>query len=298
MESVQTMMVKKKIAVLLCAIIAGSVMFAGCGDNNDNSQSGNATNTNSHTVTENNSKNNEDNNSKQDNNSKDDNNSKEDNNNSKDDNNSETPVGEKADVSYFDDCVFIGDSVSLKLKLYNDKNNAMSKAKFLTSGSLGYGNALWDLDNPEAVFPSYQGENVLLEDGVVLTGASKVYIMLGMNDIGLYGVDGSFDNMKTLTNRILEKSPNVTIYLQSVTPILSGMEGKTWNNQNINIFNDKLKAYCEENDNFKFVDVASVMKDSNGCLIAEYCSDPDIMGIHFTDMACKVWIDYLLTHTN
>lgn len=280
------MKVKSKIAILLSAMILSISVFAGCGSEDNTNSTNNSSNQQIVSDTSNNNK--------------DDNNSKIDDTSSENTEStaSQSQTGEKADISYFDDVVFIGDSVSYKLKLYNDSHDVMGNAKFLTSGSLGYGNALWSLDNPEAVFPSYQGDTVLLEDGVALTGAKKVYIMLGMNDVALYGIDGTIENMKTLTGKILEKSPDVEIYLESVTPILNGMEGKVWNNENINIFNGKLKDYCNTQDNFYFVDVASVMKDSDGCLVPEYCSDPDTMGIHFTDKACEVWIDYILTHTN
>jgi len=35
------------------------------------------------------------------------------------------------------------------------------------------------------------------------------------------------------------------------------------------------------------------MKDEKGNLIPEYCSDPEAMGIHFSDDGCKVWVEYL-----
>ena len=39
------------------------------------------------------------------------------------------------------------------------------------------------------------------------------------------------------------------------------------------------------------------MFDSTGHLIRSYCSDPDGMGMHFAYAGCKVWVDYLYTHT-
>ena len=44
--------------------------------------------------------------------------------------------------------------------------------------------------------------------------------------------------------------------------------------------------------------VALLLKDDEGNLKREYCSDPDNMGVHFTDEGCKVWIDYLRTHVS
>ena len=52
---------------------------------------------------------------------------------------------------------------------------------------------------------------------------------------------------------------------------------------------------CVENG-WNFVDVAYVMRDENGYLFDAYCSDPEDMGMHFTDEGCEAWIEYLTTH--
>ena len=134
---------------------------------------------------------------------------------------------------------------------------------------------------------------MLVEDGVKAMGAKKVFLMLGMNDVGLYGVEDSVTNLNTLIQRILEKSPDAEIYIQSATPILAGRERKTLNNENLDKSNAALKELAREKG-YHFADVASVMKVEDGSLNPDYCSDPEDMGIHFTDAGAKVWIDYLL----
>lgn len=208
------------------------------------------------------------------------------------------PESARASSSYFDDAVFVGDSVSLKLSYYEAAVDLLGKAQFLTSGSLGSGNALWDI-KPESVHPSYQGSKMLIEDAIAQMGAGKVYIMLGMNDIALYGIDASVANMVTLIGRIRSKSPNIAVYVQSMTPLTSTsnlLSSSGHNPANIQTYNEKLLAACQSNG-WAFVDVASVMYDSNGYLKRDYCSDPDDMGIHFTNAGCAAWIDYLYTHT-
>ena len=136
--------------------------------------------------------------------------------------------------SWFDDAVFVGDSVTLKLSYYCDEDpeNTLSDAKFFCAGSLGYTNALWDLDQEDAVHPYYQGQNYQSKDCASVTGASKVFIMLGMNDLALYGIDDTIQSAKTLIGDILTQSPGVTIYVQSVTPIIAGKEDEDSNNIN------------------------------------------------------------------
>ncbi len=208
--------------------------------------------------------------------------------------------GDKEEASYLDDAVFIGDSVSLKLKNFvtiKRKINAgfFGKAQFLAAGSMGSGNALQPL-NSSSIHPSYNGKKALLEDNVAAMSAKKVYIMLGMNDLAPYGIDGAVKNMDKLLSNIKSKSPSAIFYVQSATPMVEAKQMKTLNNANIALYNAKLSVMCKEKG-YYFLDVASVMRDSKGNLQKEYCSDPAGLGIHFTDTACDVWIDYIFTHT-
>ena len=200
--------------------------------------------------------------------------------------------------SYFDDAVFIGDSITLKLYYYvkdlrKQGTPCLGQAKFLTAGSLGSGNALWDVSS-ESVHPSYQGTKMRIEKAVELMDAKKVYIMLGMNDVAYYGVEESVQNMDKLIGLILERSPDADVFVQSVTPRLAAMTSKPTNRS---LFDYNLLMYGEcLRNGWYFVDVAHAMRDENGNLIETYCSDPDTMGMHFSDAGCAVWIEYLETH--
>lgn len=212
------------------------------------------------------------------------------------------PEGSRVSDSYFDDAVFIGDSVSLKLDRYtmqqrNSNPNFFGKAQFLTAGSMGSGNAL-AAPSDDSIHPLFNGQKMSLADSVQASGAKKVYIMLGMNDMAIYGVDGAVDNMETLIGTILAKTPDATIYVESATPLVASQnfsEHKL-NNTNLDAYNKKLSALCQSKG-WYFVNVWSVVNDGNGNLKDAYCSDPDSMGIHFTDAGCGAWIDYLYTHT-
>ncbi|HZW49494.1 MAG TPA: GDSL-type esterase/lipase family protein [Bacillota bacterium] len=201
---------------------------------------------------------------------------------------------------YFDDVVMIGDSVTLKLYYYllerwNVDPAYLGGIQFLTAGSLGSGNALWAVSE-ESVHPVFEGEKMLLEDSVALCGAKKVYLMLGTNDVGLYGVEEAITNYNTLLDRIQTKSPDVKFYIQSALPMLRSAQLQDLNNPTLAAYNEALYAMVMERGDY-FVDVASVMQTSDGCLPYQYCSDPDGLGIHLTDIACDQWISYLRSHT-
>ncbi len=204
---------------------------------------------------------------------------------------------------FFDDTLFIGDSVTKKLELYvrekrKSEPNLLGNARFYSAASLGSGN----LQNPvsrKSIHPKINGQKMLPEDAVAACGAKKLYIMLGMNDIAIYGIEGSVDNMMALIDKVRAQSPDVQIYVQSVTPRLKGYNQKMLNNANIERYNQLLCETIESSglENIWFLDVASVFRGADGSLQRAYCSDPHDQGIHFTDAACDIWIEYLYTHT-
>lgn len=205
------------------------------------------------------------------------------------------PECDPVDASYFDNAVFIGDSVSLRLQYYCASNNALGNTTFLCSGSLSATNALWEVGS-ESVHPSYQGKKMLIEDSVAACGAKKAYIMLGMNNIS-FGLDNATEDMVTLIDRILEKSPDLTIIVQAVTPMTSTstIRSKSLNNDLIDQYNELMRSICQERG-WYFLDVNTQFKNESNDLVTTYCSDPDHMGIHFTTAAAEKWVNYLKTH--
>ena len=202
--------------------------------------------------------------------------------------------GSPVSSDWFNDALFIGDSVTLKLSYYAD-NGSLGDADFLCAGSLGYNNALWGLYHPDNVHPTYNGVKYTVDEGCAAIKPKKIFIMLGMNDIGLYGVDGAYSGMQQLIGRIVEKCPDSELYIESVTPMLYGSQLRDLNNTTIAQFDDKLRSYCSANG-YHYMDIASAVEDSNGNLIDSYCSDASAMGLHFSDAGCYQWVEYLKNH--
>ena len=204
--------------------------------------------------------------------------------------------GASVDVSYFDDAVFVGDSVSMSLQFYCASTKGLGNAKFLCAGSLSPLNAHWELSN-ESKHPVYMGEKLLVEDAVAKTGAKKVYIMLGVNSIS-FGVDDCVNDMVSLVEKIEAKSPDSVIILQSVTPMTadSPIKSSTLNNTVIADYNARMLEIAQQRG-WYYLDVAEAVKDENGNLRKGYCSDPQAMGIHFNFEADKMWVNYLKSHT-
>ena len=207
---------------------------------------------------------------------------------------------DRVDDSYFNDTVFIGDSVSEKLKYYvtqqrkGDEPDLLGNAVFLTAPSLSARNSLKDVSET-SLHPTFRGEKMKIEDVVAKVGAKKVYIMLGLNDVGISGVKDAAKNLMTVIKAIKDKSPDTLIFIQSATPRVSGSHPNT---TQLFKFNLKVYKYCLqiEDQGIYYVDVAHVMRDEDGTLFEDYCSDLDSMALHFNNKACKEWVEFLYTH--
>lgn len=207
----------------------------------------------------------------------------------------------RVDDSYFNDTLFIGDSVSKKLEYYiaaqrKTNPNLLGNAKFLTAQSFSARNALREVTE-NSIHPTIGGQKMKLEDAIAAINPKRVYIMLGMNDVGVSGVENAVKNMLTLLKAIKDKCPNVQIFVQSATPRLSGSRPTTAQLFKYNVY---LYEACKQmkltDYDIWFVDVAHIMRDGEGKLIKSYCGDPDGMALHFTNEGCRVWVDYLYTH--
>lgn len=194
------------------------------------------------------------------------------------------PSGNSQASGFFSDAAFIGDSISMMLRNRCTKTGDLPGALFLVQGSYGAGHAV-----NGTMLLNYQGQKLSPEDVIVRSGVKKVFIMLGMNDLNIYGIDGTIENWRILTQRIKAKSPDVTIYVQSMSPVLTGAESGKLNNTTIDEYNVKLKAFADSNG-FDYIDIATSLKDSTNGLAPEYCSDSFV---HVSAAGADVWIRIL-----
>lgn len=183
-------------------------------------------------------------------------------------------------ADYFDDAVFIGDSVTVKLQYYNNTTAALGKATFLCIGSYSVTHAIHG-----TLDLTFRGKVMPPEDAVAACKAKKVFIMLGMNDIGYVPMDECMANWATLIKNIRAKNPKIQIFIQSGTPIYIGGQTGSLTNAKMDEYNINLKKFAKAND-CRYIDVATPMKDVNNGLKLEYCSDNYV---HMSDAGCELW---------
>lgn len=202
-------------------------------------------------------------------------------------------VPEKEAEAWFSDAVFIGDSIMLGWKNYNNSMlttdpEFFGQTRFLCEGSYGAGHALEPVSD-KSLHPVYQGEQRLLWDSIEMMGAKKVFICFGLNDVAIYGVEGTANNFQTLCRKIKEKSPDAKIYIISAMYLIDDSNMKLLTNANLRKLNTLLRRVCDQNG-YKFVDIASHLVNEEGYLLPEFCSDNYV---HQTPKAYVEWAKIL-----
>ena len=143
-----------------------------------------------------------------------------------------TPVAESAplaDDSYFEDAAFVGDSRTEGLQLYGN----LRSGDYLYRQSMSVFHAD-DIDYPVEV----NGQKVTLLQALRQTRYGKVYIMLGLNELG-YPAKNYEAALREFLSEVIAAQPDAVIYLDLMPPVNESMTGKDWlNNGNINIFNE------------------------------------------------------------
>lgn len=190
-------------------------------------------------------------------------------------------------LSYFDDAVFVGDSITTGLSGYG----LFEADQVVASTSINLEAALY-----KTPFTNAAGAPVSMADRVKELAPKKIYLMLGTN--GIEWIDGEklADMYQRLVVKLKEAVPGAVFYIQSVFPVTTALDqnpNRDLTNDKINAFNQRLMAIAEAEGCY-FLNVAEALRDENGALPAD-ASPSD--GVHFTVEYYQKWIEYMRYHT-
>ena len=197
------------------------------------------------------------------------------------------PESEAVDVSYFDDAAFVGDSRTDGFLIYS----GIGRGKNLTSNGL----SIFKLETKKAI--TIDGQSYTLMEALALEQYGKVYLSLGINELGYYDDEGFYRNYCEAIDHIRELQPNAVIYIQGLIPVnetlIAQTTGRTYlTNDHLRVYNDLMKKAAEEKQ-VVYLDLYSEFVDGNGSLPADASKD----GVHLRSAWCKQWLAYLETHT-
>lgn len=187
-------------------------------------------------------------------------------------------------VSYFDDAVFIGDSRTEGLMLYN----GLGKAKYYAIQGL--------MINTVYTKPAIQTNSGKIPVMKALSYGkfSKVYVMLGVNELGWSDAKQFPLQYAKMVDDIKSSQKGAKIYIQSILPV-SQKRSETdplYSNSKIITYNKELKKIAQEKK-VTYLEVNQVMQNTDGFLPQEASTD----GVHLSREYLEKWCVYLRNHT-
>lgn len=189
---------------------------------------------------------------------------------------------------YFNDVVFIGDSITNGIQLYKTAKGA----DIISKTGLNIESII-----KEPIEINNQPLSVL--QAIKQSNKNKIYIMVGSNGIGWLDIDYMVNLYKNWLTQLRSEIPNSIIYVQSVFPITKELsdynqaKNNCLTNSKIDEYNNAIFNMCKENY-FFYLNVAEAFKGDNGCLPKE--ASP-IDGMHINSNYYNIWLDYIKTHT-
>lgn len=195
------------------------------------------------------------------------------------------PESEPVDDSYFDSVIFVGDSRTDGFRLYSGLDRG---TYFCITGETVA--SATDLQN----WKTETGKKISLADAVAQAACDKIYLMLGVNELGWNGTDIFREHAEDLLQRLKADHPEAEIVIQSLLPVSAEQDAKgTYvNNRRILAYNQVWMELAEENG-CDYVNIAEAVTGEDGCLPAEMSFD----GVHLNRAGCHAWLDYLRTHS-
>lgn len=192
------------------------------------------------------------------------------------------PVIATVDDSYFADAVFIGDSRMQGVYEYA----GMEEADFLAKISM----TIYNMMNTKV---STNGHNETVREALTERRYGKIYIMVGLNEMGTADTDYFIRHYRDVLEEIRSLQPDAIIVIQAIMHVTGEKEREDpiFNNAGINERNEALKELADGKDIF-YIDVNEVYDDENGNLRQDVTAD----GVHILGNCYEPWHTFFLEH--
>lgn len=190
---------------------------------------------------------------------------------------SEAPPAEPGDYS---DAAFIGDSRTEALKTYGLLNGAT----YYTYKGLKVDTVFTEPYIDEG------GTKMTVMDAIARHQYKRVYIMLGVNELGWVSTDIFIDDYGKIIDELKKSQPDATIYVQSILPVSAkkSEQDSIYNNPRINEFNALIEQMAKDKG-ATYLRVNEALMDESGSLPADASTD----GVHPNIDYCRKWTAYL-----
>lgn len=198
-----------------------------------------------------------------------------------------TQETETATEDYFKDTLFIGNSRVEGLYMYHKR--LPDSATFYTIEGI----SVWHIMDTSANVPPDSSNNMSFKSCVTMKKYDKIYIMLGINEIGTGNADSFAEAYGELIDYLKSAQPDAKIVIMSMLHVTKAKSDSSnyFRNDIIDERNEKVKALCDEERVF-WLNINDAFDDGNGNMKEDYTSD----GVHPSAKSISIWEDYLFAN--
>ena len=199
----------------------------------------------------------------------------------------ELPEHEAVDALWFENALFIGDSLTLAMSVYSvgfPDTTTFCAYKSITPKQF--------VDN--VIVNNEDGSRMAVFDEICTHDPDKIFILLGTN-VMASGTDTSLvAAYEMLVQKLQEQFPDADIYIQGLPTVT-----KTVSTERITLTVNRIRkvnvrlAQLANNNRCYYIDLYHATAGEDGYL-STYIAQED--GIHLNQKGCKKWFDYLRKH--
>ena len=199
----------------------------------------------------------------------------------------EVPEHEPVDTSWFDNALFIGDSMTQTLSTYKlDLPSSIAVSAYRSITPIQFIN--------NVTVAREDGTEVAIFDELCTHHPDKIFILLGMNVLASGSDSNLIETYEMLLGKLKEQFPGIPIYVQGVTPV-----GKIVATQRVTLTVNRIKkvnlqiAQMAQRNGCYYIDMFHALANEEE-LLSPYISQED--GIHLNQRGADQWVAYLKTH--
>ena len=195
----------------------------------------------------------------------------------------DVPEREAVNDDFFSDAAFMGNSLMDGFRLFS----GLTTCDYYAATSM----TVVAADSKNCITLE-NGNSGTLVDGLTQKPYGKIYILLGINEIG-YDVKTFTDLYGKMLDTIIAAQPDCDIYIMGLTPVSAAKSSSsdTFNMTHINEYNTALHQLAADKGCY-YLDLVSALAGPDGYLPADKTTD----GIHFSADVYKTWLNFVKTH--
>lgn len=196
----------------------------------------------------------------------------------------DVPKGEKVPATYFDDAVFLGDSVMASLELHGFFPDSF----YAVAIGIGPQNALGK------VYDTLRGQ-MNLKELLEPVDFSKIYVLLGANTIDNMDSGAATTRYGSFLEKLVSAYPDKLVYVISIPPRKRNPKSDNLFPSPIRIgnFNNAIRELCQAHGIY-YLDVFSRMLDDDGKVAEDHIGSD---GLHLSRKGLELMSEHIMTHT-